>query len=134
MPKPENVIGKGFDKRPENINRAGRPKTVKGITDAMRMIAENDGCVPVDCNVYEIDIRGKRTGKMFKRAELDLPDYFAIAVSIMNEARKNNPVAWNIALNRLDGKVKQTIGIEHDVVIQVNVTDQETADEINKLK
>lgn len=26
MPKPENIIGKGFDKRPENINKKGRPK------------------------------------------------------------------------------------------------------------
>ena len=25
MPKPENIIGKGFDKHPENINRKGRP-------------------------------------------------------------------------------------------------------------
>lgn len=26
MPKPENLIGKGFDKRPQNINKKGRPK------------------------------------------------------------------------------------------------------------
>jgi hypothetical protein len=26
MPKPENLIGKGFDARPENINRHGRPR------------------------------------------------------------------------------------------------------------
>ncbi len=26
MPKPENIIGKGFDKRPENINTNGRPR------------------------------------------------------------------------------------------------------------
>ena len=26
MPKPENIIGKGFDKRPENINKKGRPR------------------------------------------------------------------------------------------------------------
>lgn len=32
MPKPENIIGKGFDKRPENINKNGRPrKLVTGI-------------------------------------------------------------------------------------------------------
>ncbi len=28
MPKPENIIGKGFDKRPENINKEGRPKKI----------------------------------------------------------------------------------------------------------
>ena len=26
MPKPENVVGKGFEKHPERINRKGRPK------------------------------------------------------------------------------------------------------------
>jgi hypothetical protein len=26
MPKPENIINKGFDKRPENINKKGRPR------------------------------------------------------------------------------------------------------------
>lgn len=28
MPKPENLIGKGFDKRPQNINKKGRPRTL----------------------------------------------------------------------------------------------------------
>lgn len=28
MPKPENIINKGFDKRPQNINKNGAPKKV----------------------------------------------------------------------------------------------------------
>jgi hypothetical protein len=26
MPKPENIVGKGFDNRPQNINKNGRPR------------------------------------------------------------------------------------------------------------
>lgn len=37
MPKPENVIGKGFDKRPHNINRAGRPP---GTRNRMTIVRE----------------------------------------------------------------------------------------------
>jgi uncharacterized protein (UPF0297 family) len=31
MPNPENIKDKGFDKRPENINRDGRPKKIYTI-------------------------------------------------------------------------------------------------------
>jgi hypothetical protein len=32
MPNPENIIGKGFDKRPENINRTGQNrKTISSV-------------------------------------------------------------------------------------------------------
>lgn len=32
MPKPENIVGKGFDKRPENINRTGQNrKTISAV-------------------------------------------------------------------------------------------------------
>ena len=34
MPKPENLIGKGFDKRPENINRNGAPPRLIGTVNA----------------------------------------------------------------------------------------------------
>lgn len=30
MPKPENIIGRGFDKNPQNINRKGRPPRLVG--------------------------------------------------------------------------------------------------------
>jgi len=34
MPKPENIVGKGFDKRPENINRSGaNRKTISSVNN-----------------------------------------------------------------------------------------------------
>jgi len=40
MPKPENIVGKGFDKRPENINKKGRPrKLISHINTELK----NDG-------------------------------------------------------------------------------------------
>ena len=35
MPNPENLIGKGFDKNPENINKNGRPKKIYTILKQM---------------------------------------------------------------------------------------------------
>jgi hypothetical protein len=41
MPNPENLIGKGFDKHPENINKKGRPK-FPDISEALAKILEGD--------------------------------------------------------------------------------------------
>jgi hypothetical protein len=36
MPKPENIIDKGFDKNPQNINRKGRPpKLIKHVNNEL---------------------------------------------------------------------------------------------------
>ena len=37
MPNAENLIGKGFDKNPENINRKGRPKKIPELN---KLLAE----------------------------------------------------------------------------------------------
>ena len=42
MPKPENIIGKGFDKRPENINRKGRPRVLPELRDMLTDILSED--------------------------------------------------------------------------------------------
>jgi hypothetical protein len=50
MPKnSENIIGKGFDKRPENINRKGRPK-MPDLREAVAKILaeEKDGRTALD--------------------------------------------------------------------------------------
>lgn len=46
MPCPENVIGKGFDKHPENINRKGYPKGQKNRSTILRellALVDDDG-------------------------------------------------------------------------------------------
>ncbi|NCU32491.1 MAG: hypothetical protein EOM23_06080 [Candidatus Moranbacteria bacterium] len=49
MPKPENVVGKGFEKHPERINRKGRPK-MPDLKDAIAKILneEKDGKTALD--------------------------------------------------------------------------------------
>jgi hypothetical protein len=49
MPKPENVVGKGFEKHPERINKKGRPK-LPDLKEAMaRVLAEEkDGLTALD--------------------------------------------------------------------------------------
>lgn len=49
MPKPENIVGKGFDKHPERINRKGRPK-LPDLKEAIARILseEKDGKTALD--------------------------------------------------------------------------------------
>lgn len=42
MPKPENIIGKGFDKRPENINRKGRPRVLPELKEMLNDILSEE--------------------------------------------------------------------------------------------
>ena len=44
MPKPENIIGKGFDKHPENINKKGRGISIK---NQLKKILLKDGELPI---------------------------------------------------------------------------------------
>jgi len=43
MPKPENIIGKGFDKRPQNINRTGKNrKTISTVNVELEKIGATE--------------------------------------------------------------------------------------------
>ena len=42
MPKAENIIGKGFDKRPENINREGRPRVLPELKEILSQILSEE--------------------------------------------------------------------------------------------
>jgi len=43
MPKPENIIGKGFDKRPQNINKKGAPKkTVNAVNAELESLGHTE--------------------------------------------------------------------------------------------
>jgi len=49
----ENVIGKGFDKRPENINRKGRPKKIPKLEELIINVLgeEKDGMTAMEAIV-----------------------------------------------------------------------------------
>ncbi len=46
MPKPENLIGKGFESRPNDINKNGRPLGRKNRSTTTRMIFDMIGVLP----------------------------------------------------------------------------------------
>jgi len=48
MPNPENIVGKGFEKHPERINKAGRPrKYVSLLKDQGYTMCEVNDCIQV---------------------------------------------------------------------------------------
>jgi len=50
MPKPENVVGKGFEKHPERINKKGRPPVLPDLRIAIAkcLAEEKDGRTALD--------------------------------------------------------------------------------------
>jgi len=82
-----------FKKGDKNINRSGRPKKGKTLTD----ILENQG------NVKTVEINGKK----FSKKE-------ALAIILWEMALNRNMTAIKYIYNRIDGMPIQTVGMEHD--------------------
>ena len=93
MPKPENIVGKGFDKHPERINRKGRPK-LPDLREAMAKVLaeEKDGMSALE----------------------------AILKALRVKATKGDVRAAQELLDRGFGKAKQTIEHEGEVAININ--------------
>ena len=88
MPKPENVIGKGFDKRPENINRDGKHR---------RLIATVNK--ELEDNGYKEATRAEITGCFLRLIQLSMPKLIA------ESSDKNNPAMVRIVAKAiLSGK------------------------------
>jgi len=62
MPKPENIIGKGFDKHPENINKKGRPPVLPDLKEAIAKILseEKDGITALDAILAALRARAAK--------------------------------------------------------------------------
>jgi hypothetical protein len=83
MPKPENIIGKGFDKRPQNINRKGRPK-LPDIREAMAKVLadEKDGMQALEAVLKAL--RAKAVKGDVRAAEVLLDRAFGKATQQIN--------------------------------------------------
>lgn len=70
MPNPENIIGKGFDKRPENINRKGAPKKLPNLDLLIAEVLgeEKNGLTAAEA-ILKV-IRNKATNGDLRAAEL----------------------------------------------------------------
>ena len=91
MPKPENIIGKGFDKRPGNINKNGRPK----MPDLKEAIAEVVGEEGVNKIIRAIRDRANKGDT--KAAELILDRFYG---KLKNEMDINLPQQITINLKK----------------------------------
>jgi len=101
MPKPENIIGKGFDKHPENINKKGRGISIK---NQLKEILLKDGELPIPITAL---VRQTETHYIFK-----LPTQKALALKLVNTAMSKGTNGFNalkLMLETFDGKAKQEI-------------------------
>ena len=104
MPKPENIIGKGFDKHPENINKKGRGISIK---NQLKEILLKDGELPIPITAL---VKQTETHYIFK-----LPTQEALALKLVNTAMSKGTNGFNalkLMLETFDGKAKQEIAAE----------------------
>jgi hypothetical protein len=89
MPKPENIIGKGFDKRPQNINKNGRPPKLPALDELMAKV-------------------------MGEMGESGLTAMEAILKAQRSKAAKGDTRAAELLLDRAYGKAKQSIDLSNE--------------------
>lgn len=106
MPKPENILGKGFEKYPDRINKKGRPKLpdIKAILEEV-LGEQKDGITAAEALMKKLRAMGAA----------------------------GNIKAIEMLLDRAYGKPKQTIDTNIVSIPQFKVIDQEDADELKML-
>lgn len=110
MPKPENLIGKGFDKRPENINRKGRPrKWISEMKDQGYSLSEVTDAIQV---LISLDVEKLQEVKSNpKSTVLEI----TIASAILRSIQRGELDSIETLLTRVFGKPKEKV--EQDIKI-----------------
>jgi len=67
---PQNLKDKGFDKRPENINRKGRPKKLPGLDEILANVLGTDGLNKSEAEKIIEALKNKALKGDVKAAEL----------------------------------------------------------------
>lgn len=105
MPNPENIIGKGFEKYPERINKKGRPPVLPPLKEALAKLLNDD------------------------KSGLE-----AILKAIRTKAIKGDTAAAKAILERAYGLPKQTVEMttqQNTPIIQVaGETDKKALEEL----
>lgn len=115
MPNPENLINKGFESRPDAINRNGRPKGSLNSKTRLKRFLE-----------LIVDIENPVTGEAEKSTVLEKMDLVQISRALNGDLNSYKEI-----LDRLEGKVKNTEDLETPT-ININLIDKlfPTVDEI----
>lgn len=101
MPNANNLKGKGFESRPENINKKGRPISIKNELKEL-MLKNGEICIPLETLIKKTD-----NYYIFK-----LPTLQTLALKLVNTAMNENANGFNalkLLLETFDGKAKQSI-------------------------
>ena len=126
MPNPKNIKGKGFDKKPENINRNGRPISIK---NQLKELLLNEGELPIPASslIKEIEKDG------IKYYIFKIPTQNALAMRLLSIAMSKNTSGFNalkLLLETFDGRAVQEI-LTPD--LKIELTDQERKARIDEL-
>lgn len=107
MPKPENIIGKGFDKFPEHINRNGR-KGKRNRAVIAREILSMKCYIPKD--VFE------KLKKLYPEIEQQMTNEEIMTIMQVNKAiTKEDSKAYEVVLDSAYGKATQQISLVEDM-------------------
>lgn len=113
----------GFDKNPQNINRNGRPPSIRR---QLQDLLESEGSITIPSNqVVQINEDGS--------VILDMPTQMQLAVKLaswaMSEEGNNSLRAIKMIMEQIDGKPEQVVKTDY-----TSLTDEELEDEIKALE
>jgi len=107
MPNPENVIGNGFDKRPDAINKNGRPKGSLNSKTRLKRFLE-----------LIVDIENPVTGENEKSTVLEKMDLVQISRALNGDLN-----AYKEILDRFEGKAlnsEESTDNTNEIIININ--------------
>lgn len=114
MPKPENVIGKGFDKNPQNINKKGRPrKWISEIKDKGYTLSEITDAIQVLISLEPEKLREIKSNSSSTALEV------SIASAILKSITKGDLDSIETLITRVYGKPKQEVQAKLDITNRV---------------
>lgn len=125
MPKPENVIGKGFDKNPQNINRKGRPrKWISDIKDKGYTLSEITDAIQVLISLEPDKLKEIKSNATSTALEV------SIAAAILKSISKGDLDSIETLITRVYGKPKEKV--EQNIQITNRVIKLKFGDEESK--
>lgn len=114
MPNPENLKGKGFDKRPENRNKNGRPrKWISTIKEQGYTLSEITDAIQVLISLEPNKIKEIKENPTSTALEV------SIASAILKSIHKGDLDSIETLITRVYGKPKEKI--EQDIKITNHV-------------
>ena len=115
MPNPGNLKGIGFESRPEDINKNGRPVGKRNGSTIVSEILELVAVMPDDAH--------KRLTQFFPEIEKKMSgEKMLLLVQLAQAITKNDTNAANFLMNRRYGQPKQDLEVDNKTSINISIT------------